>query len=99
MELLFFLVAALFLFFSWVVKKGIGNSRNLLLKRLKKGGSLEYANAKFKDDFEIVKIAIQTNPENFKHASPRIANNPDLNLELIARESVFLQVQRVWLKH
>jgi hypothetical protein len=84
MELLFFLVAALFFFFSWVVKKGIGNSRNLLLKRLKKGGSLEYANAKFKDDFEIVKIAIQTNPENFKHASPRIANNPDLNLELIA---------------
>jgi hypothetical protein len=75
--------------FIWLVRKIIGNSRKLLIKRLNKGFnglidfSFEDANRKFKDDLEIVKIAVNYSSYNFQYASERIRGDENIVLEII----------------
>jgi hypothetical protein len=69
----------------WLINKIIGNSRTLLIKRLKKGhsGIFSYASKKNKDDLEIVKIAVQCGSYNFEYASERIRSDENIVLDFI----------------
>lgn len=68
----------------WLKNKIIGNSRSLLIKRLKKGHSgFFYASKKNKDDLEIVKIAVQCGSYNFGYASERIRSDENIVLDFI----------------
>jgi hypothetical protein len=74
--------------FIWLIRKIIGNNRKLLIKRLKRFNGLidfsfEDANRKFKDDLEIVKIAVNRFYYNFKYASERIRGDENIVLEII----------------
>jgi hypothetical protein len=74
----------------WLIRVIIGNNRKLLIKRLKRSefdGLIDFsfkdANRKFKDDLEIVKIAVNYSPSNFKYTSERIRGDENIVLEII----------------
>lgn len=87
---LLILVTVLFITIPfWLISKIIGNNRKLLINKLKKGPaglinfSFDDASKKFKDDLEVVKIAVAQSSYNFKYASERIRGDENVVLEIL----------------
>ncbi len=87
---LLILVTVLFITIPfWLISKIIGNNRKLLINKLKKRPtglikfSFDDASKKFKDDLEVVKIAVAQSSYNFKYASERIRGDENVVLEIL----------------